>query len=64
MSIDIITGTKTYDEFGEVFERKRADFMHITQSPFIRQSIFMAKPLSKEDWEMLRDVTNPKPKKK
>jgi hypothetical protein len=64
MSIDIITGTKTYDEFVEVFERKRSDFMHIAQSPFIRQSIFLAKPISKEDWEMLRDVTKPNPKKK
>ena len=64
MSIDIITGTKTYDEFVEVFERKKADFIYIAQSPFIRQSIFLAKPLSKEDWEILRDVTNPKPKKK
>ena len=62
MSIDIITGTKTYDEFVEVFERKKADFIHIAQSPVIRQSIFLAKPLSKEDWEMLRDVTKPKKK--
>lgn len=57
MSINIITETKTYDEFVEVFERKKSDFMYITQSPFIRQSIFLAKPIPKEDWEMLKDMT-------
>jgi len=60
MKNNIITETKTYDEFVEVFEQKKNELITIAQSPFIRQSIFLAKPLTKEDWEMEREITKKK----
>ena len=60
MKGNIITETKTYDEFVEVFEQKKNELITIAQSPFIRQSIFLAKPLTKEDWEMEREITKKK----
>ena len=60
MKSNIITETKTYDEFVEVFEQKKNELITIAQSPFIRQSIFLAKPLTKEDWEMEREITKKK----
>ena len=60
MKNNIITETKTYDEFVEVFEQKKNELITIAQSPFIRQSIFLAKPITKEDWEMEREITKKK----
>jgi hypothetical protein len=60
MKSNIITETKTYDEFVEVFEQKKNELITIAQSPFIRQSIFLAKPITKEDWEMEREITKKK----
>ena len=62
MKSTIITETNTYDEFVEVFEQKKNEFINIAQSPFIRQSIFLAKPMPKEDWEMEKELSKTKKK--
>jgi hypothetical protein len=62
MKGNIIIESTTYDEFVKVFEQKKNEFITITQSPFIRQSIFLAKPLPKEDWELEREISKPKTK--